>query len=107
LTRWNASIFGPDGVGPPDQTVFENRFYQLLIECGNDYPLGPPKIKFFDKANLPFVGPSGEVRWINSGGVLEARGDEDLEQRDQNTQHPRSHQKRNGREQEAAAACGR
>merc|ERR1712039_217553 len=49
LTKWNGSI-----VGPMD-TNFDNRFYSLVIQCGNGYPSQPPVIQFSTKVNLPFV----------------------------------------------------
>ena len=56
LTYWNGMIFGPN------HTKFQDRFLQLHITCGPQYPLSPPKIKFLTKVNLPSVNKStGEV----------------------------------------------
>ena len=34
FTTWNASIFGGPGMGK-----FENRFFQMHITCGDNYPV--------------------------------------------------------------------
>ena len=49
LTVWTGCIIGPMN------TNFDNRFYSLVIVCGNEYHKAPPVIKFKTKINLPFV----------------------------------------------------
>ena len=58
FTFWNGSILLDDG-----------RFYELQLECDQNYPQRPPKVKFISKINIPFVDQSG---WIkpNSLNVL-------------------------------------
>ena len=55
FTAWTASI-----VGPPN-TTFDNRFYQLRILTGEDYPTAPPTVQFINKVNLPSVSNTGAV----------------------------------------------
>jgi len=56
FTKWNGSI-----VGPPN-TKFADRIYFLAIECGQEYPARPMKVKFNNKVNLPFVNQNnGEL----------------------------------------------
>ena len=43
------------------KTAFQNRIYSLKIECGPNYPVNPPKIRFTTKVNLPSVGSNGAV----------------------------------------------
>lgn len=38
-----------------DQTVHENRIYNLRITCGESYPDVPPDVQFVSRVNLPFV----------------------------------------------------
>ena len=67
FTTWNASIFGGPGMGK-----FENRFFQMHITCGENYPVAPPVIKFTgQKVTLPCVDGSGNV---NIGAVLNWNG---------------------------------
>ena len=64
LTNWNASILGPQS------TPFDNRFYELKIECCPKYPDVPPKVRFTSKVNLPCVDQrSGEVDLLKVGAV--------------------------------------
>ena len=44
FSHWNGSILLDDG-----------RFYELQLECDEDYPNKPPKVKFVSKVNMPFV----------------------------------------------------
>ena len=53
--HWSATI-----IGPP-RSVFENKIYQLSIECGKDYPLEKPLVRFITKINMTHVKPNGEV----------------------------------------------
>jgi ubiquitin-conjugating enzyme E2 variant len=55
FTFWNGSILLDDG-----------RFYELQLECDQNYPQKPPKVKFLTKINIPFVDNSG---WIKSGSL--------------------------------------
>lgn len=49
LTDWNASILGPNG------TPHADRFYELRVTCGPDYPDRPPEVRFVSKINLACV----------------------------------------------------
>jgi ubiquitin-conjugating enzyme E2 variant len=49
LTEWNASILGPAG------TAFADRFYELRVTAGPDYPSRPPVVRFVTRCNLGFV----------------------------------------------------
>ena len=51
FTHWNGSILLDDG-----------RFFELQLECDQDYPQKPPKVKFVTKVNLPFVDSSGKIK---------------------------------------------
>lgn len=55
LRYWNGTIIGPPG------TSFENRILCLEIYCDENYPKGPPQIKFVSKVNLPIVNDKGVV----------------------------------------------
>jgi len=51
FTNWNCSIIGPN-----------ERIYELMVVCGENYPTAPPKIKFVSKINMAGVNQSnGEV----------------------------------------------
>ena len=51
FTHWNGSILLDDG-----------RFFELQLECDQDYPQKPPKVKFVTKVNLPCVDSSGRIK---------------------------------------------
>ena len=51
FTHWNGSILLDDG-----------RFFELQLECDQDYPQKPPKVKFVTKVNLPCVDPTGKIK---------------------------------------------
>ena len=51
FTLWNGSILLDDG-----------RFYELQLECDQNYPQKPPKVKFINKINIPFVDQQGFVK---------------------------------------------
>lgn len=55
LTHWNATIIGPL------KTPYENRIYNLRIECGPKYPDVRPQVRFLTKINLNIVGDNGEI----------------------------------------------
>ena len=61
FVNWSGTI-----VGPPS-TNFSDRIYMLEIECGHDYPTGPPKVKFNNKINLSCVNGSGIVDFHSMG----------------------------------------
>jgi len=51
FTYWTASLISP-----------QERFYELLITCGENYPNEPPKIKFVHQINMQGVNPTnGQV----------------------------------------------
>ena len=51
FTFWNGSILLDDG-----------RFYELQLECDENYPQKPPKVKFVTKVNMPFVDQHGAIK---------------------------------------------
>ena len=51
FTFWNGSILLDDG-----------RFYELQLECDENYPQKPPKVKFVTKVNMPFVDQHGTIK---------------------------------------------
>ncbi|KAJ2078861.1 E2 ubiquitin-conjugating protein mms2 [Coemansia sp. RSA 988] len=56
MYNWTASILGPLN------TPFENRLYQVLLHCDDNYPRQPPNVRFITRINLPGVNQStGEV----------------------------------------------
>lgn len=58
LASWAGSIMGMPG------STFNDRFYSIEMECGEDYPSDPPVTKFVgQKINLPSVGPDGRVNF--------------------------------------------
>ena len=59
FTFWNGSILLDDG-----------RFYELQLECTQDYPQVPPKVKFITKVNMPFVDQSSGFIKPNSLNIL-------------------------------------
>ena len=59
FTFWNGSILLDDG-----------RFYELQLECTQDYPQKPPKVKFISKVNMPFVDQKSGFVKPNSLNIL-------------------------------------
>lgn len=55
MVNWTGTIIGPNN------TLHENRIYNLSLVCSDSYPQSPPIIKFITRINLPCVGPSGLV----------------------------------------------
>ena len=72
LTDWNASILGPNG------TPYAERFYELRVTCGPEYPDRPPAIRFVTKINMGCVDQSsgdvtkdfpGLTRWSRNSTI--------------------------------------
>ena len=61
LGSWNGMVIGPMN------TNFDNRFYGIVIFCGENYPIKCPTVKFNSKINLPFVnqqnGTIDSTKW--------------------------------------------
>ncbi|CAH8667131.1 unnamed protein product [Dicrocoelium dendriticum] len=55
LTRWLASIQGPD------ETVYEGQRYKLLLEFGSNYPYSPPTVRFVSRCYHPNVDTRGTI----------------------------------------------
>lgn len=57
FTKWNGMIIGPNG------TVFQDRFYAIIIITGDNYPAEAPSFRFQTKVNLPSVNAQGYVNF--------------------------------------------
>ena len=56
MSNWSCSIIGPQN------TAFDQRFYNIMIYCGENYPKQAPTVRFTSKINLPCVnGNNGQV----------------------------------------------
>ncbi|GAA94794.1 uncharacterized protein L969DRAFT_97243 [Mixia osmundae IAM 14324] len=52
MKKWQGTIIGPS------HSVHENRIYNLLLICNDDYPDAPPEVRFTTRINLPCVSPT-------------------------------------------------
>ncbi|KAL4234092.1 Ubiquitin-conjugating enzyme E2 variant 1 [Mactra antiquata] len=55
LTRWQCTV-----IGPP-KTAFENRIYNVMVECGENYPEERPTVRFKTRVRMTCVNENGEV----------------------------------------------
>ena len=55
LSHWQATIFGLPN------TSIQDRDYFLKLECPENYPNVPPRIRFVTKINMPGVDAHGNV----------------------------------------------
>jgi hypothetical protein len=46
---------------PPSQgTAYQDRFYEMRVTCGENYPVVPPTVRFVSRLNLPCVNSVSE-----------------------------------------------
>ena len=55
IQEWNITM-----IGPPD-TFYEGGFFRLKMIFPNNFPMGPPKLKFITPMYHPNVYPNGDV----------------------------------------------
>jgi len=55
MSQWKGLIIGPNN------TVHENRLYNLKIHCDKDYPAKAPSVRFTSKVNMTCVDPNGVI----------------------------------------------
>jgi len=55
MVNWNGMIIGPA------RSPYEGRIYQLILECGEDYPRKPPSVRFTSRINMNGVDSTGQV----------------------------------------------
>lgn len=63
MKRWTGTIIGPPG------TVHDCRIYTLDIECGERYPVEPPKVTFVTRIHMNGVDEYGRLDYGTFGAV--------------------------------------
>nr|CAX74798.1 putative ubiquitin-conjugating enzyme [Schistosoma japonicum] len=58
LTKWNGMILGPT------RTPFENRIYDLRIECGPKYPDTPPTIRLTLECSQHYLTGLADIVYV-------------------------------------------
>lgn len=49
MHKWHATIIGPGN------SAHDCRIYNLTLQCGEDYPEKPPRVKFVTRINMNCV----------------------------------------------------
>lgn len=61
---WRATILGPE------KTVYEDKIYELLITCGENYPNEQPRIKFSSHISVSYADQNGLVLLSKVPGLI-------------------------------------
>lgn len=91
------------------QTTFDNRIIMLKIECPQDYPYSPPRVKFVTKVNLPCVNQANGMvsEGANTDRTGQVRPAERLETAVHDGKRAGCHQERDDQQPKASPAARR